>query len=745
MRSVLNAVACTALAGALLAGTGALASTSGGGSQRWTAGYDLGANAWSDAVALSPDGSTVYVTGTTDQGSSDSRFATLAYDASTGAKNWVANYTATSNPGQYGRGNALAVSPDGSTLFVTGSSSCSGCGVPAFDGYSTIAYDTSTGDRLWAARYAVDGGPYSIAVSPNGARLFVNGQAEGGDASATVAYDASNGNQLWALPSDDGPAYWGGGLSVSPDNTTVFVVGTSHSATGCYSESGGYHTAAYHASNGSLRWMSSYQIANDHVCGTATSLDVSANGSTVLVTGYGGSGGGSVTNRSGTVAYDAVTGNQLWARQDTNISVLGGDTVVHLAASPDGSKVFVLGSDCADSPCPVQPFATVAYDVATGHRLWVSRYDGGGLGYPNALAVSSDGSTVFETGQETVPCIAPCASSGVDAPLVAYDAETGSERWATTFADNNAWALAVSPDGSSVYLAGTFTTSAAASAARRERLASASSSKTCSSGTCGYSIARYNTERGPGTFEDLDSSLRYDGWRSFFAKGAIGGAYRASHRVGDTAIFKTPQTSSVVWLTHRGPNQGKAKVTIDGRRKRVVDLYRPEASASSVTFKGLARRSHTVEVQVLGRKDPASTGTWVAVDGFELKAGSGMAAESSTRIRYGAWDGALKRAASGGSYRASASPQAKISLTFTGRSVTWITAKGPAYGRAKVVIDGKPHIVDLYRRTGTWQVPIAYTGLARGTHHIKVRPLGVKDASSRSKSVVFDAFVVRSD
>jgi hypothetical protein len=245
-------------------------------------------------------------------------------------------------------------------------------------------------------------------------------------------------------------------------------------------------------------------------------------------------------------------------------------------------------------------------------------------------------------------------------------------------------------------------------------------------------------------FQDPEPSLRYNGWSSFFDKTALGGAYRASHVRGDTVTFTTPKVRSFAWLTHRGPSQGKARVTIDGHSKGTFNLYRPTDSAGALTFKGLARRAHTVQVKVLGRKDASSKGTWVAVDGFKVRVGSGITEESSAKIRYNSWTGVSRPAASGGSYRQSGSPSARMSLAFTGRTIKWITATGPAYGRARVVIDGQAHRVDLYRGTRHWKVAITYTGLSKGTHHITVRPLGAKDASSSSTSVVVDAFVVRS-
>jgi lipocalin len=695
--------------------SGAGASPSGGGTQRWAAGYDKGTPAFSYAVGASPDGTTVFVSGTSIYGSdSPGHAATLAYDASTGAEKWVATYSSSSNPGQDDRATRVAVSPNRSKVFVTGESSCSNCSGSSFQGWSTVAYDASTGAQLWAARYAVEGGAYSIAVSPDGSKLFVKGQESSGDASATVAYDTATGQQLWVIHSTDAPVYWDA-LAVSPDSSTVFVAGTARPPLRC-----GYHVAAYDATDGTPRWSARFP----NCAGAATALALSGDGSTLFATGYGDLG-------SATVAYDASSGTELWATQETDIHAVNGDTRIPLAVSPDGSKVFVLGYDCEVSLCADQPFVTVAYDASTGTRLWASRYDSGGDNYPSDLAVSPDGSQVFVTGQEQLPCYSPCVTTPINAPVVAYDAKTGNEAWVADYPNNNAWALAVSPDGSNVYLAGTFTTSAAAS-----------STTLCAASACGYSTASYDTRPGPGTAQDRDPSIRYNGWGDFFDKSAVGGAYRASDVRGDSATYRTPKTTRVVWLTHRGPKQGRATVLIDGHSKGTVDLYSRKASAGSFTFKGLALARHTIQVKVLGTKNPSAHGTWVAVDGF--KVGGNIKEETAVAIRYDTWAGTAQSAATGGSYRKSGSSKAKLSFTFTGRSIAWVTATGPTYGRARVVIDGVAHTVDLYRRTRRWRARISYTGLPPRTHHITLTPLGTKDAASTSTRIVFDAFVVRS-
>jgi sugar lactone lactonase YvrE len=726
-RTLAGWAAAVLIAGFLSSPDHGWASASGGGSQRWTARYEYGAPAFAYAVGVSPDGSTVFVSGATVHGSGNrGDSATLAYDASTGAERWVATYSSSSNPDQSDRATRLAVSPDGSKIFVTGDSSCFGCSGSYFEGWSTVAYDAASGTELWVARYTADVGAYSIAVSPDGSKVFVNGQEAGGESSATVAYDSSTGEQLWVIRSNDSPVYWRA-LAVSPDRSTVFVARVG----GTFGRH--YHTAAYHASDGTERWSAIYQN------GIPTALALSPDGSTVFVTGYDVGGGPAAT-----VAYDASTGTQLWATPDDQIHVQDGDTTVHLAVSPDGSKVFASGYYCV-YPCPDQPLATVAYDAATGNRLWASPYRSGGQNYPNDLAVSPDGSKVFVTGQEQMPCYPPCTVSQTNAPLVAYDASTGDELWVADYDNNDAWALAVSPDGSSVYLAGTFTTSTATSSAAtagEERLGVATSSTSCSPSACGYSTAAYNVGPGPGRFQDPEPSLRYNGWRTFFDKTALGGAYRASCVRGGTATYSTPKTRSVVWLTHLGPDQGKARVRIDGHSKGSFDLYSPTASAGSFTFEGLSRANHRVVVEVMGTRDTSSQGTWVAVDGF--KVGGNLWRDSSLKIRYNTWVGKSKRAASGGSYRESGSSWAKISLVFTGTTIAWVTATGPTYGRASVIIDGVAHTVDLYRRTQSWRVRISYGGLSSGTHRITLRPLGTKDPSSTSTKIVFDAFVVSS-
>src|SRR5207244_1432326 len=125
-------------------------------------------------------------------------YGTLAYNASTGAQVWASRYNGPANGDD--DAYSLAVSPDGSRVYVTGCSYGSGTG----DDYATVAYSASTGAQVWASRY---NGPAhgndqanSLAVSPDGSRVYVTGWSPGsgtGEDYATVAYSASTGAEVW--------------------------------------------------------------------------------------------------------------------------------------------------------------------------------------------------------------------------------------------------------------------------------------------------------------------------------------------------------------------------------------------------------------------------------------------------------------------------------------------------------------------------------------------------------------------
>ena len=99
-----------------------------------------------------------------------------------------------------------------------------------------------------------------------------------------------------------------------------------------------------------------------------------------------------------TLIDSTISNRALWLRR-YNGPGNGSDSAQAIALSPDGTKIFVTGySDGAD-PGFSFDYATVAYDVATGRKLWLNRYSGSVCtDAAAALAVSPDGTRVFVTG-----------------------------------------------------------------------------------------------------------------------------------------------------------------------------------------------------------------------------------------------------------------------------------------------------------------------------------------------------------
>lgn len=146
------------------------------------------------SMTINPQGSTLFVTGTSENRRMNSiygsikfkEWATVVYDTSDGQQKWVSR-----SSGFYGYSTySIAVSPDGSRVFVAAES-----GSGWAPDYTTVAYVSETDNQTWTARYngTGDAGDYprSMAVSPSGDHIYVTGLSWGtyGGDFLTVSYD----------------------------------------------------------------------------------------------------------------------------------------------------------------------------------------------------------------------------------------------------------------------------------------------------------------------------------------------------------------------------------------------------------------------------------------------------------------------------------------------------------------------------------------------------------------------------
>jgi WD40 repeat protein len=375
------------------------------GRQLWVSRYNGPANKGDNAaaVAVSPDGSRVFVTGRSQtrkpspehEGALYSDYATVAYNAATGARLWVRRYNGPT--GQEDDARAISVARDGRTVFVTGYSE----GTTGADA-TTVAYGTATGAQLWVKRYngAPHGYKFGVSVaSPGNGRVYVAGvslvSGRTGDDYLTLAYNSATGARVWAR-SYNGP---GNGtdrisaMAVSPDRSKVIVTGRSANAAGRES----FATVAYGAGSGRQLWVKRYSSPyRTHDAG-ANSVSVSPAGK-VYVTGTSEGPAGQYDWDYTTIAYTTATGAQLWVRRYGPGTSVDGAAMV---ASPGNGKVYVTGTSYNNSRN--SDYATVAYNAVTGVRLWVSRYNGPARGddYASALALSPDRTKVFVTGSSS--------------------------------------------------------------------------------------------------------------------------------------------------------------------------------------------------------------------------------------------------------------------------------------------------------------------------------------------------------
>ena len=434
-------------AGALVAPAGAATRAPKSG-ELWVSRYD-GASAFDEAksVASSPDGTKVFVTGWSNGSSTGYDYATVAYSAATGTPLWVARYNGTGNGTD--EAYAVAVSPDSSKVFVTGYSFGS---TSSYD-YATVAYNATSGTLLWVKRYNgvgnLDDYAKSIGVSPDGSKVFVTGYSYGGAIGydyATVAYNAATGGSLWGKRFDgvDHGADYAYSLAVSPNGSRVFVTGYADmGATG-----NDYVTIAYATGTGATVWGKSY-IGPGNSSDYGYSVAVSPDSSKVFVTGesYGGSSTG---YDYATIGINATTGGSLWLRRynGPGSSTDSGQSVV---VSPDGSKVFVTGWSYGSTTS--YDYATFAYNSSTGSTVWGQRYNGPGNSsdYAFAVGVTLDGSEVFATGY------AYNGASGYDYASAGYDARTGGSLGARVYngpANGSDYAFAMAVSSTIVFITG---------------------------------------------------------------------------------------------------------------------------------------------------------------------------------------------------------------------------------------------------------------------------------------------------
>ena len=412
------------------------------GAETWSATYadPLGVAAHARSLAVSPDGASIAVLGMLGDFQTGSLFDLVAvvYESATGSLRWTATY----DGGGFDMPRDVAFTASGQFVIALGSTFRMGSG----GDYLTLAYHSSTGSQAWAQWHTsaatgsgANDAPTRLAVSPTGNVLVVTGESPQAD--DTVAYDPATGALLWTSPfsGESGEA-----VVTSPDGFRVYVTGILENTA---SSDDDIRTACLDSATGAVLWEATYDAPvagwnNDR----PTGIEVTPDGMGVLISATSSSGNS--TTDYATVGYNVFTGAELWsARYDGPGQTT--DETVGVVVTDDGSRAVVTGRSWGLNT--LADLTTIAYDPTNGMQLWLSRYDEPISGKDEArdIAVSPDGSRLFTANS--------LSGNGSWSETVAYDAATGSVLWSERFKAGNTSSeggevVQVSPDGNRVFV-----------------------------------------------------------------------------------------------------------------------------------------------------------------------------------------------------------------------------------------------------------------------------------------------------
>jgi outer membrane protein assembly factor BamB len=396
------------------------------------AGTGSGADAADSAfdVEVSANGAMVFATGWVDMLGHGDDFMTVAFETSSGNKVWQRRYDGTG-----GLDQAVDIAVLGTRVFVVGTSNRGGAA-----GYDliTIAYERDTGQQLWLRRYNfMNSDDSAAAVHAIGGHVFVTGLS--GFKMVTIALSPATGATQWTRRTNQA----GESLDVIARGTRVYVLGRVFTPVHADAV-----LTAYRVDSGSTIWSRVWKSPSNGVDDVFREGALSADGSRIFAFGSAGTVGGRLL----LTAYATGTGNRLWVRRPAT-QAGGFDYPTGIAASPSGPRVFI----CAQSGdvSAFQTFMTQAYS-SSGVLLWTAREQGpDDHGFAEDITTNSEGTKVFTTGTGRN---APMAVPGVLS--VAYDAADGAPPlWehltqSSTGFGNSGNANVVSPDGSTLIVAG---------------------------------------------------------------------------------------------------------------------------------------------------------------------------------------------------------------------------------------------------------------------------------------------------
>jgi hypothetical protein len=269
--------------------------------------------------------------------------------------------------------------------------------------------------------------------------------------------------------------------------------------------------------------------------------------------------------------------------------------------------------------------------------------------------------------------------------------------------------------------------------------------------------------------EQSDPSVQRTGSWYPYSKASYSDGSAIRSRDHGTQVRFTFTGTDIQWIGNRDQWSGVAQVYLDGAFMATIDTHSATKQAQAVLYSagGLSNATHELAVVVTAdttapSRSRFSSGGWVWVDAFDVTAESNSTTEPtpspetpSAPIRIeqtdpsvafsgGAWFNNTGAPNSGGSQVLSMDANARATLTFTGRAVSWRGYRDEWSGIARVYVDGALRgVVDTYSAPSLANsVLYAVDGLTAGSHTLTIEVTGGRNAASGGSWVWVDAFDV---